>query len=56
MVRYLGVVFTNLQPVKSKLILPAHLQERAGNNYAFSLDDLASNPHTNPQLRRGFYE
>ena len=50
--RYLGVVFTNLQPVKSKLILPEHLAGTQGANYAFSLEDLFTNGLTNPALRR----
>jgi hypothetical protein len=51
-IRYLGVVFTGLQPVKSKLILPEHLAGSQGNNYAFTLEDLFTSRHTNPALRR----
>lgn len=55
MVRYLGVVFTNLQPSKSKLILPEHMKGNNGANYAFTLDDLFTDRRTNPGLR-GSYE
>jgi phage terminase large subunit len=47
--RYLAVVFENLQPARSKLILPPEV--KAGANYAFCLDDLFSNSRTNPHLR-----
>jgi len=49
--RYLGVIFTNLQPAKSKLILPERMAQ--GAHYEFSLEDLFSHRHTNPALRAG---
>jgi phage terminase large subunit len=50
--RYLGVVFTMLQPIVSKLILPPEV--KAGANYAFCLDDLFTHPRTNPRLRNDY--
>jgi hypothetical protein len=54
MVRYLGVVFTNLSPAKSKLILPDHLKGSEGANYAFTLDDLFNDRRTNPGMRNEY--
>lgn len=51
MVRYLSVVFTNLTPVKSKLILPESVKSPQGANYAFTLDDLFNDRRTNPGMR-----
>jgi hypothetical protein len=56
MVRYLGVVFTNLQPARSKLILPPNYRPGVGTDYAFTLEDLFTHPRTNPQLRSDGYE
>jgi phage terminase large subunit len=51
MVRYLGVVFTNLHPREtSKIILPDSI--KAGPSYSFNLEDLFNDPRTNPALRR----
>jgi len=52
--RYLGVVFTNLQPAKSKLILPDHIKGAEGANYSFTLEDLFTNRLTNPALRSNY--
>ena len=53
--RYLGVVFTGLQPVKSNLILPEHLRGQKGATYAFNLEDLFNDRRTNPVLRDDYY-
>lgn len=54
MVRYLGVVFTNLQPFRSKIILPGETEppKPHGNSYAFNLEDLFTHWRTNPGLNR----
>lgn len=53
MVRYLGVTFSNLRPVESKLILPDSLKQGGlGNTYAYNLEDLFNDPRTNSALRR----
>jgi hypothetical protein len=50
-IRYLGVVFSNLQPQRSRIILPGELQRgRDGANYAFHLEDLFADRRTNPSL------
>lgn len=49
MVRYLGVTFSNLRPVESKIILPTEVKSA---NYGFALEDLFTNAATNPALRR----
>lgn len=51
-IRYLGVVFTNLQPQRSRIILPGERAVTQGANYAFTLDDLFSHARTNPGLFR----
>jgi hypothetical protein len=52
-IRYLGVVFSNLQPQRSRIILPnEHRAGDTGANYAFTLDDLFTNARTNPGLFR----
>lgn len=48
-IRYLAVVFTNLQPTP-QLILPPNYATPA--NYGFSLEDLFTNWRTNPGLNR----
>ena len=50
--RYLGVVFANLQPAKSNIILPERLAGEQGVNYAFTLEDLFTDRRTNPSLQR----
>lgn len=52
MVRYLGVTFQNLRTIetRSSLILPDSIKQ--GANYSFHLEDLFTNPSTNPSLRR----
>jgi phage terminase large subunit len=49
-IRYLSVVFLNLQPVPSKIILPDSFGRPA--NYGFTLDDLFTDYRTNPGLLR----
>jgi len=50
-IRYLGMVFLNLQPAPQRLILP---KEYAKNpNYSFSLEDLFNDYRTNPGLWKG---
>jgi phage terminase large subunit len=49
MVRYLGVVFNNIEHVESKIIVPGQ-DSRA--MYNFSLEDLFSDHRTNPALYR----
>ena len=52
-IRYLGVIFTNLQPERSRIILPGQsVPGERGANYAFTLDDLFTNARTNPGLYR----
>jgi hypothetical protein len=48
-IRYLSIVFTNLQPAKSKLILPESVTGPA--SYSFSLENLFTDYRTNPGLR-----
>ena len=49
-IRYLAVVFTNLQPMPSKIILPTQYATPA--SYSFTLEDLFSNWRTNPGLHK----
>jgi hypothetical protein len=51
-IRYLGVIFTNLQPERSRIILPGQEPGDRGSNYAFTLDDLFTHARTNPGLYR----
>jgi len=51
-IRYLGVIFTNLQPQRSRIILPGQDRPAQGANYAFTLDDLFTHARTNPGLYR----
>jgi hypothetical protein len=48
-VRYLGVVFSNIQHTESKIIVPGH--ERPAS-YSFNLEDLFTDWRTNPGLHR----
>lgn len=47
-IRYLGVIYAQLRPTPAKIILP---QKSGGASYSFNLDDLFSDPRTNPSLR-----
>jgi len=49
-IRYLAVIFTNLQPAPSQLILPS--QYAAPASYNFTLEDLFTHWRTNPGLNR----
>ena len=49
-IRYLSVVFLNLNPAPSKIILPESYARQA--NYGFNLDDLFNDYRTNPGLLR----
>jgi len=49
-IRYLAMVFTNLAPLKSSLILPEALTRTT--NYSFNLEDLFTDSRTNPGLFR----
>jgi hypothetical protein len=49
-IRYLGVVFNNLNPERGRIILPGDKPGDRGANYAFTLDDLFTNARTNPGL------
>jgi hypothetical protein len=51
-IRYLGVIFVNLEPQRSRIILPNE-DKREGASYAFTLDDLFSHARTNPGM---YYE
>lgn len=52
MVRYLGVTFSNLRQIESKssIILPDSIKQ--GPTYSYHLEDLFTDPRTNPALRR----
>lgn len=50
--RHLGVIFTNLQPKRSSIILPGQAASKTGPNYAFNLEDLFNDWRTNPGLHR----
>jgi hypothetical protein len=49
MIRYLGVVFSNIEQTVSRIIVPG---QPGPANYAFNLDDLFSDYRTNPALHR----
>jgi len=49
-IRYLAMVFTNVSPGKSSLILPESVARTT--NYSFNLDDLFTDSRTNPGLFR----
>jgi hypothetical protein len=48
-IRYLGVTFSNLRPERSRIILPNE-ENKVGNNYAFSLDQLFTDSRVNPGM------
>jgi hypothetical protein len=49
-IRYLSMIFTNLTPSKSSIILPENVARVT--NYAYNLEDLFTDSRTNPGLFR----
>lgn len=48
MFRYMGVAFTNIRPMRSRIVVPAQYARNA--NYGFNLEDLFNDRATNPGL------